>query len=639
MFDTIRNHKKYLMGFLLILIIPSFVLFGVKGLSDSNQQRGATVASVDGQDISQQDWDQAHEAETQRLRESMPSLDPKLLQSEEARYSTLERLVRDRVLQAAAQKLHLLTTDQRLARNLQSNQAIASLRGADGKLDVDAYRQLLGRQGMTPESFEARVRADLSQVQVTKGIQTSGLTTPALAKVALDAFFQRREARIVRFNPQDFAARVQPSDAELEAFYSSNAQLFQAPEQVDLEYLVLDAAALESGVTLAEADLRAYYEQNASQLAGGEERRASHILLTVPPGASADDKEAVRKRAAQLLDQVRKAPETFAAVATANSQDPGSAANGGDLEFFGRGAMVKPFEEAVFALQKGSISDLVESDFGFHIIQLTDIKTPPVRSFESMRPEIEAALRKQQAKKLFAETAESFSNLVYEQGDSLKPAADQLKLKIQTATGVQRQPRPGAGVLSSPRLLETVFSPTSLESKRNTEAVETASSQLVSARVIRYSKAQTQPLSEVREVVRTRLIAQRSAELAREAGEKQLADWKSGADASKLPPAQTLARDDPQGLSGPVLNAVLSANAQQLPVWVGVSQGEQGYTVVRVDQVLARLPREPAIATKEQQQYSDWWASAESLAYYEQLKQRFKVQIKVKAPAVLAVGR
>jgi peptidyl-prolyl cis-trans isomerase D len=638
MFDTIRNHKKYLMGFLLILIIPSFVLFGVQGFNDSNQ-RGATVATVDGQEISQLDWDQAHEAETRRLRESMPGIDARLLQSEEARYSTLERMVRERVLGIAAQKLHLVTSDQRLARNLQSNEVIASLRGPDGKLDVEAYRQLVGRQGMTPEMFEARVRADLSQQQVTQGIQATGLVTPALVKVALDAFFQRREARILRFNTQDFAARVQPTDAELEAFYTSNANLFQAPEQADLEYLVLDAAALEPSVTLAEADLRAYYDQNASQLAGGEERRASHILLTLQPGASAQDKEAVRQRATQLLEQVRKAPESFAAVAAANSQDPGSAAKGGDLEFFGRGAMVKPFEEAVFALQPDGISDLVESDFGFHIIQLTGIKKPPVRSFESMRPEIEASLRKQQAQKLFTEAAESFSNLVYEQGDSLQPAADQLKLKIQTATGVQRQPRPGAGVLSSPRLLETVFSAASIESKRNTEAVETASSQLVSARVIRYSKAQTQPLAEVRDVVRTRFIAQRAAELAREAGEKQLAAWKSGADASALPAAKTVARDKSEGLSEAVLTALMSAPAQQLPAWLGVSEGEQGYSVVRLEQVLPRQPREPSIATQEQQQYSDWWASAESRAYYEQLKQRYKVQIKVPAPAAPILGR
>jgi peptidyl-prolyl cis-trans isomerase D len=634
MFDSIRNHKKYLMGFLLILIIPSFVLFGVQGFNERND-RGQPVATVDGQDITRQEWEQAHEAESRRLRETMPGLDARLFDSEEARYATLERMVRQRVLATAAQKLHLVTTDQRLARDLQSNETIASLRGPDGKLDVEAYRQLVGRQGMTPEMFENQVRADLSQRQVAQGIQSSGFATAALAKVSLDAFFQRREARIMSFTPNQFASRVVPTDAEIEAFYNSNAALFQAPEQVDVEYLVLDATALQKSVTLAEADVRAYYDQNASRLAGAEERRASHILLTVPAGAPAAEKDAVRARAAALLEQLRKAPQTFAAVAKAQSQDPGSAARGGDLDFFARGAMVKPFDDAVFALQKGALSDLVESEFGFHIIQLTDIKAPQTRSFESMRAEIEASLRTQQAQKLFAENAETFSNLVYEQGDSLQPAAERLKLEIQTAKGLQRQPRPGAGVLSNARLLDAVFAPASLESKRNTEAIETASGQLVSVRVVQHNKAQTRPLAEVRDGVRVRLVAQRSAELAREAGEKQLAAWQSGADTATLPPALTVSRDNAQGLSAQVLNAVLSANPRQLPAWVGVNQGDQGYTVVRVDQVLPRQPREAAMANEELQQYSQWWAGAEGQAYYELLKQRFKVEVKVPAPALI----
>lgn len=633
MFDSIRNHKKYLMGFLMILIIPSFVLFGVEGFKERSN-RGEVVAIVDGLEITRPAWDQAHEAEIRRLRETMPGLDAQLLESDEARYATLDSMVRQRVLALAAQKLHLVTSDQRLARDLQSNETIASLRGPDGKLDVEAYRQLVGRQGMTPEMFESQRRADLSQRQVLQGIQSSGFTSPALAKVSLDTFFQRREARIVSFKPGQYAGQVVPTEAEIEAFYKSNAALFQAPEQVDVEYLVLDAAVLQKNVTLAEADVRAYYDQNASRLAGGEERRASHILLTVPAGASAADKEAVRVRAAALLDQVRKAPQSFAAVAKAQSQDPGSAVKGGDLDFFGRGAMVKPFEDAVFALQNGAISDLVESEFGFHIIQLTDIKAPQTRSFESMRAEIEATLRTQQAQKLFAESADTFSDMVYQQGESLKPVADRMKLEIQTAKGLLRQAQPDAGVLSNPRLLEAIFSPASLESKQNTKAIETASGQLVSARVLQHSKAQTRPLAEVRDGVRSRLVAQRSAELARAAGEKQLAAWKAGADTATQPAALTVSRDDAQGLPAPVLNAVLSANPEQLPAWVGVNQADQGYTVVRVDKILPRVPREEAAAKQELQQYTQWWSAAEGLAYYELLKQRFKVEVKVPVPAV-----
>ncbi|MDP1892956.1 MAG: SurA N-terminal domain-containing protein [Hydrogenophaga sp.] len=631
MFDTIRNHKKYLMGFLLILIIPSFILFGVQGFNDADQ-RGAVVATVDGQEITQLEWDQAHQTESQRLREAMPTLDAKLLDSEDARYATLERLVRQRVLAVAAQKFNLFTSDQRLARDLQNNEVIASLRRPDGTLDVDAYRQLLGRQGMTPEMFEAQVRADLSQRQVAQGIQSSGFATEGLAKVSLDAFFEQREVRLARFTASELAAQVSLTDADMETFYNNNPALFQSQEQADVEYLVLDAAALQKNIALAEADVRAYYDQNAARLSGNEERRASHILLTLAPDASAADKAVVREKAAALLAQVKAAPHTFAEVAKANSQDPGSAINGGDLDFFARGAMVKAFEDATFALQKGAISELVESEFGFHIIQLTDIKTPPQRSFGEMRAEIEAELKKQQAQKQFADSAEAFSNLVYEQGDNLTAAAERFKLEIQTARGLTRKPQASAGVLANERLLNAIFAADSIDKKRNTEAIETASGQLVSARIVQYAPARTQPLAEVRDQVRQRLVAQRSADLARTTGAKQLDAWKSGADAAGLSAALVVSRDNAQGLSGPVLNAALSADPKQLPAWVGVDLGEQGYAVVKVDKVLPRQPRDGQAKMQEVQQYSQWWSSAESSAYYDTLKERFKVRIKVPAP-------
>jgi len=384
--------------------------------------------------------------------------------------------------------------------------------------------------------------------------------------------------------------------------------------------------------------VRAYYDQNAGRLAGAEERRASHILLTVPAGAPAADKEAVRAKAAALLEQLRKNPATFADVAKAQSQDPGSAANGGDLDFFARGAMVKPFEDVAFSLAKGGISDLVETEFGFHIIQLTDIKAPPQRSFESMKPEIEAELKQQQAQKQFAEAAETFSNLVYEQADSLKPAADRLKLEIRTAQGVQRQPQ-GAGVLANERLLAALFAPDAIDKKRNTEAIETGSNQLVAARVVKHSPARTRPLDEVREAVRARLVAQRAAELAREEGEKQLQAWKAGGTATGLSAAQTVSRENAQGLAQPVLTAALSADPKSLPAWVGVSLGNEGYAVVKVEKVLPREARPAQALTQEVQQYSQWWASAESQAYYEALKTRFKARILVNEPKPVVPAR
>ncbi len=637
MFDIIRDRKKFLMGFLMILIIPSFVLFGVEGYSRFNEG-GEVVATVDGKDIKRAEWDQAHRQEAQRLREMLPSIDPALLDSEAARYESLERLVRQRVLATAAGELGLYTSDQRLARELQQNQAIASLRKPDGSLDIEGYRQLLSRQGMTPEMFEASVRADLSQRQVVQGVQASGFAATAMARPMLNAFFEQREVRVKTFATADFAARVTPSDADIESFYNQNQALFQAPEQADIEYLVLDAAAIQQGITLSEADLRSYYDQNAAQLSGAEERRASHILIGVPAGATPEQKAEARKKAEGLLAQAKADPAKFAELAKANSQDELSAANGGDLDFFGRGAMVPPFERAVFAMNKGQISDLVESDFGFHIIRLTDIKAPPVKPFAEVRAQIETQLKQQQAQRLFAESADTFGNLVYEQADSLQPAAERLKLRVQTAKGVLRTPTPGqTGVLANPRLLEALFAPEAIASKRNTEAIEAGSNQLVAARIVEHRPAHTQALAEVREQVRQRLVAQRAAELAREEAEKQLAAWRGGADTSALGAAATVSREAAQNLDPRVLDAALAADPKALPAWVGVSLGNQGHVVVQVSKVLPRGEVPAQRLAQEAQQVNQWWSSAEGEAYYQTLKERFKARIAVPRPASSAV--
>lgn len=635
MFDAIRNHKKYLMGFLMILIIPSFVLFGVQGFTSMAQQ-GETVATVNGQDISQVEWDQAHQAQSQQLQQSMPSLDPKVLDSAEARYGSLERLVRERTLAAAATKFHLQASDQRLARELQENEAIAALRGPDGKLDVEGYRTLVARQGFTPESFEARMRADLSQRQVVDGVQSSAFATPALASVSLNAFFERREIRVARFSPTEFAPQVNPTDVEIEAFYKGNSALFQAPEQADVEYLVLNVDAVAKGVKLPEADVRAYYDQNAASLSGTEERRARHILLSIGSSMSGADKEKLKQRATELLAQVRQDPSKFAELAQAQSQDPGSAVKGGDLDFFARGAMVKPFEDAVFALKKDDIADLVESEFGFHIIQLTDIKAPAVKVFEELKPSIEADLKKQQAQKVFAEKAESFTNSVYENFADLKPTADALGLVVQSAKGLTRKANPEAGVLGDQRFLDAIFSPDSLEKKRNIAATEMGAAGMASGRVLAYTPARTKALDEVRAEVRARLVAQRSAELARAAGEKKLAEWKGGTEASALAPAITISRDNAGDLSAPMVTAALAANTKTLPAWTGVALPDQGYAVIRIDKVLGREATDAARQTQELTQYSQWWAAAEAQAYYETLKDSLNVSIKAPAPKVKA---
>jgi len=636
MFDFVRNNTKIMMGLLFLLIIPSFVMFGIEGYSRFND-KGAVVAKVNGNKIVQAEWDAAHKREVDRIRAAMPSIDVKMFDTPEAKYATLERLVREQVIAAAAQKLHLVASDARLARELQQSPAIASLRGPDGKLDMDRYKQLAASQGMTPEMFEMQVRADLSSRQVVQGIQASAYATPTQTQTALNALMQRREVQVLMFSAQDLRSKVSATDAELQAFYDKNTARFQSAESADIEYVVLDIDSLRQSITVNEQDLKTYYEQNLQRLSGKEERRASHILITAAKEAPDAEKKAARAKAESLLAQVKTKPASFAEVARKNSQDPGSAVKGGDLDFFGRGAMVKAFEDAAFSLKKSEISDVVESEFGYHIIQLTDIKAPKAPTFEALRPSLEADLKKQQAQRKYAELAETFSNTVYEQSDSLKPVAEKLKLTIQKATQVGRPPAASAAQaknpLSHPGLLQALFNEASVQKQRNTEAIEVAPNTLISARIVKHHPAATLPFAEVKETVKNSVLQEKAAALAKTQGEQKLAALKGSNSAEGLPASVVVSREKTQKHLPQVIDAALRADPAKLPALQGVDLGGQGYAVVRVNKVLPPETDNPQLLTQAQQQFTQLWGTAETQAYVNQLKALLKAEILVPKPS------
>ena len=247
--------------------------------------------------------------------------------------------------------------------------------------------------------------------------------------------------------------------------------------------LALDSVAAQIEVSADE--VKQFYEQNLKQYAQGEERQASHILIAVDSKSSAEEKQAARAKAEELLKQVKQNPASFADVAKKYSQDPGSAAKGGDLGFFPRGAMVKPFEDAVFQMKVGEIAGPVESQFGYHIIRLTAVKG---RGLDDVKKQVELDLKRQKAGKKFSELAEQFNNLVFEQGDSLKPAADALKLPIQNSGWVSRSGSENK-LLNNPKLLQAVFSEDAVKNKRNSEVIDVGNNTLVAARVIEYKPA------------------------------------------------------------------------------------------------------------------------------------------------------
>jgi peptidyl-prolyl cis-trans isomerase D len=625
MFEFFRSHKRVLQFILVVLIFPSFVFFGVQGYSRFTDESFAPVAEVDGAKISRVEWDEAHQRSVENLRRQLPGVDVKMFDTPEMKRRVLDDLVRERVLLAAASRDHLLPGDERLARLFRSDPQFAPFRNPDGSVNKD----ILAAQGLTSEAFAQRLRTDLGLRQVLGAVEGSAFAPKATVTIALDALLQRREAQWQLFDAASQVAKVQPTDAELEAYFKANDSEFRLPEQAQIEYVVLDLAVAQKSVSINEEELRRYYTENVSRYTRAEERRASHILITAAKDAPADERKKARERAEQLLAEVRRAPGTFAELARKNSQDPGSAPRGGDLDFFSRGAMVKPFEDAVFAMKPGEIGNVVESEFGYHIIQMTGVRGGEKQAFESVRGEIETELRKQLGQRRFAEMAEQFTNTVYEQADSLQPAVDKFKLEKRSAT-VTRTPAPGAsGPLASPKLLQAVFADDAVRNKRNTDAVDLGSSTLVSARVVAHTPQRTPALADVKDRVRAAVVAQQAAERARKEGQARLEAVKADPGAA-LPQSGVFARGQAQNLPRAVLDAVLAAPADKLPAALGVDLGRQGYAVVRVTKV---LPRDDAAQTDAlvAPQLAQAWGAAESEAYYQSLKQRFKVELRLPA--------
>ncbi|MDQ2928211.1 MAG: peptidylprolyl isomerase [Pseudomonadota bacterium] len=640
MFDFFRRHTRALQFVLVLLVFPSFIFFGIQGYSRFSGNDQKSVAQVAGQKISQAEFDSSLRDRVERARRQMPGLDAKLFDTPEMRHLALDALIRDRVLLVAADKLRLTPTDERLNSLFKSDPQFAQLRNPDGSLNRDTIASL----GMSSEGFAERLREDLARRQVLQGLSDTVIAPASAASAALDAMYQRREVQVQRFDAKDFLAKVAPTDSEIDAYYKdpAHAEQFQSPEQESIEYVVLDPETLKKDVVVPEEDLRKYYTENEKRYTTPDERRASHILVKADKDAPKAERDKAKAKAESLLAEVRKNPSSFAEIAKKNSDDEGSAAKGGDLDFFGRGAMVKPFEDAAFSLKPGEISNVVESDFGYHIIQLNATRGGQKKSFEEARPEIESEIRGQLAQKRFSDAAVEFGDTVYEQSDSLKPAADKWKLEIKRADHVTRQPVAGTtGPLGNAKFLEALFSSDATKNKHNTKAIDIGANQLASGRVVQYTPAHQLPLADVKEKIRAQLASIQAAALARKAGAERLVAARAAPAAALSDNTQIVSRAQPRDLPPTVLDAILKAPAAALPTFVGVDLGPQGYLVAKITKLLGRDPS-VGDAAKGRSQYAQVWGDAVAQAYYAALKARYKVTVNesaLTAPAADTASR
>lgn len=626
MFETVRTHRRFLMIFLTLLVFPSFVATGIYGYNRFMSAEEA-VAKIGGEVISTQEFEAAHRERLDQVRQAVgENFDPAVFDTPAAREASLNSMLGDRALRREAVDSHVMIGADRLRQVIASVPAFQE----DGKFSYSRYKTVLGAQGMSEAMFEQRVREDLARQTLLDGVARSAIVPSVLSERLATLVQETRTVRERRFRPEDFVARVNVGDDAIKGYYEANRAQFETKESIDVQLLALTLDDVARQISVPPAELQSYYEQNKASFTEPEQRRASHILLTVGEGGSAKDKDGARKLAQELLARIKARPDDFAKLAQEYSKDPGSAAKGGDLGFFGRGMMVKPFEEAAFGLKPGDTSDIVESEFGLHLIRVSEVKGGAIAPFEQVKGKIEATFRQQQAQKKFAESAEQFTNIVYEQSDSLQPAADKLGLKIQTIANVTRDgvPRgaPGAALLPA-AAVQALFADDALGKKRNIAAVEVGGGTLVSARVVEHRPARLRPLEEVSPQIRERLVREQAVRLAREAAAAAAeALRKTPAEAGFSPP-RTVSRGQGEGMSPDALREVMRVPAGNLPAFVVADTPMGAQSVFWVLDSRQPEKSDPQALSQVRRGVEQQQAAADDQAYVAELKRKYKAQV------------
>lgn len=623
MFDSVRNSKLLVKGILLLLILP-FALWGVdsyvRGVGP-----GAEVAKVGSSKITPGEFQQALREQQDRLRSALgPEFKPALLDAPEAREAVLDALINQRLLALHAIDEKLTVGDDQLRDYIFNVPAFQ----VDGKFSVERYDQFLRAQGLSREGLDSRLRQQLSWQQIGAGVSATAIVSNTEVQRWLALQQEERTISAAVIRPEAYMSESKPAAEAVKAYYDANSAAFETPERVKAEYLVFDQTSLMGKVKVSADDIRGHFENNRGRYQQPEERRASHILVLADRDAAPEKVAAAKAKIDDIASQLRRNPGDFARLAKQSSEDPGSAANGGDLGFFPRGAMLKEFEDAAFALKENQLSDVVRSDFGFHLIKVTGIKPAQGKQFEDVREEIEADLRRQAAGREFAKMAESFSNTVYEQADSLKPAAESFGLTIRSSDWLLKGV-PGAAEFANERLMKLLFSDDAIKNHRNTEAIEVAPGRLVSARVVEHKPAGKKAFDAVKVDIEALMTRQEAVKRAVAAGTAALAKLSKG-EAQDLVFAapKVLRRSGDDGLATGVLRDAFKLDAKALPGYVGGELKGGGYTIYKViESKQAAAPADKASIAALRGQFAQAIGERDLGAYLTALRDRYAVVV------------
>ena len=616
MLQAFRTHKRWMMFIAMIFIIPSFVVTGIYSynrMSDSEND----LATVGDTSITMMDFDNAKRQYLDNFRRQMgQSFKPNMLDTAEARASILAALISDRAisLEIASEYMNVGEAD---AINL-VKQAPAFQR--DGKFSTEAYQQFLNSMGKSDEQFVLELRRDLTRQMLLSAVSQTTQASNTVAQRIHDLLTEERTIRTFEIKPTAFLKSVSVTDAEAQSYYDQNKSLFAVPESVDIEYVVLSPESYKN-IKASEDDIKTFYEQNLQRFSTPEERRASHILIAVNGEKSDAD---AKKEADEIYKQLQADPSKFAQLAKSKSADPGSARQGGDLGFFQKGMMVPEFDNAVFSGKKGDLVAPVKTQFGYHIIKIVDVKPAQAKPLKEVRGEIEALYQQQAAIRAFAEDAENFSNMVYEQSESLQPVAERFGLKIQTVKNVTRD---FEDQLINPNVIEALYGFDVLEDKRNSNAIEVASNTLLSARVTAHHKQTVKTFDEVKSDIVATLKNQKATEAARAQGSADIAKLLDKKSASgKFGDKTVISRERPGAYAYEVVTAALRPDANKLPTYTGVQTQDGSYFVIEV-QSSKKIEASPEQLAMRKAELAQLYSNPEQAAFISGLETKFGTQI------------
>ena len=668
MFDFIRTHQRLMQLVLLVLILPSFVLIGVSGYT--NYVSGdKDLVTVGDSAVTLQEFELARRNQLEQLqRSSMGRVDPEVLNTRPAREMLLESLVDRRVLVETATRERFSVSDAQL------REAIASMPEfqEDGRFSAEQYNQLLASAGLSTRDFEQGQRGEMALQRVLGPVANSAFMPDYVLQQVSAALTEQRSLSLRVFPASEYEKDIEVSEADIQAWYDENKERLRVADQVAVQYLLLNEdVAMQAVAEVPEADLRAYYEQNKSRYVTAPRVNVSHIQISVPAGASDADKLAAQARAEELAAQVKADPATFAEVARTSSNDVGTARDGGRLGWVTPNSWPAALEAAVFALEEGEISDVVEGPAGYHIFLANQVEPEKGETFEEAREKVEAEVRRQLASERFAELATRLTDLVYDNPASLEPAAQELGIDLRSVTGVTRDgllgveeagsqaaaASPDAALFEDPRVRNILFSPASLKDKANSGVIEISADTLLVVRVQDFEPSHVPPLEQVVGQVESFLVSERARAAAKAEGERVLAQLSSGgpnvdggavagaaaghsagagAEASADAAAEddgdiaaaetatgfgqtlTVSRLDNQGVAKAVLDAVFAADASALPAYVGV-EGPQGYVLARIESVEAGQTDTSLVAGLGLELARSWGA-AEERAVLDQMR-------------------